>query len=92
MTPTYTRYADHSTKCRELTTGHAPYYQEVQRLIKKHMDKEHLRTLIETYTLIALNASGAKDEERAQKLARVTAIAVLADMEASISEELKDKE
>lgn len=46
------------------------------------MDKEHLRTLIETYTLIAINASGAKDEERARKLARVTAIAVLAELEA----------
>ena len=56
------------------------------------MDKEHLRTLIETYTLFAINASGAKDEERARRLAKVTAIAVLADMEAGISEELKDKE
>jgi hypothetical protein len=55
------------------------------------MNKEHLRTLIETYTLIALNASGAKDEERAENLAKLTAIAVLADMETSISEEMDNQ-
>lgn len=47
MTPTYTRYADHSAKCRELTTGHAPYYTTAQRLKKKHMDKKTLKKLIQ---------------------------------------------
>lgn len=34
------RHGDWSAKCRENTTGSAPYYQEAQRLIKKHMEQK----------------------------------------------------
>jgi hypothetical protein len=50
MTPTFTRHGDHNAVGRRLTEETdrcgVPYYQEVQRLKKKHMEQQRKIALI----------------------------------------------
>lgn len=55
MTPTYSRYDDHSRKARELTEytdkHGAPYYEKVQGMLREHYKQTQPNILLRTVSV-----------------------------------------